>query len=219
MLNKQGQDKIDWTDWSANPISGCLHGCDYCYMHRMEKRFPGIMKPAFHPHRLDDLKKLKKPSKIFVGSSGDMWGAWVPDEWIEAVLDVVRHCPQHIFQFLTKNPVRYGDFPPLPNAWYGTTVDGTKRTKNNISLLVQGIQPCSAIRFVSFEPLLAPVVPDLFGISWAIVGANSNHGAKKPPDRWANQIIDNAHYWDCAVWVKDNYKYNERIKEFPKEGS
>ena len=75
MINKQGQGKIDWTDWSWNPISGCKHGCEYCYMLRMEKRFPGIMEPKFHPDRISKLARVKKVlpgDKIFVGSSGDM---------------------------------------------------------------------------------------------------------------------------------------------------
>jgi len=100
MLNKQGPDKIDWTDWSWNPITGCKHGCPYCYMLRMEKRFPGIMKPAFKPEYLDRFKsvrKVKSGDKIFVGSSGDMWGEWVPKEWIHIFFHkAVRHRPDVI---------------------------------------------------------------------------------------------------------------------------
>jgi len=103
MLNKQGQGKIDWTDYTWNPVSGCNHGCQYCYMLRMEKRFPGIMTPAFHENRMKDITGLKNPSKIFVGSSGDMWGKWVNSKWISTVINATALSPKHTFQFLTKN--------------------------------------------------------------------------------------------------------------------
>ena len=73
------------------------------------------------------LLKRRRPSKIFVCDCGDLWGEWVPNEWIEEVLKVVKKCPQHTFQFLTKNPQRYLDFEPLPdNSWAGTTVTSNK---------------------------------------------------------------------------------------------
>ena len=215
MLNKQGPNKIDWTDYTWNPISGCLHNCPYCYMLRMEKRFPGIMKPGFRPHYLTDPGKLKKPSKIFVSSSGDMWGEWVERRNIQAVLKSCEQEPRHTFQFLTKNPMRYVEFPQIENARYGTTFDGTERTEDNIICLGLSVQRCHSIRFVSFEPLLTPVDPDLFGISWIIIGADSNRGAKKPPKTWADHLIKLARKSNIAVFVKDNYGYPERIKEFP----
>lgn len=216
MLNKQGPNKIDWTDYTWNPISGCLHRCPYCYMLRMEKRFPGIMAPAFKTHCLADPHRLKKPSRIFVSSSGDMWGEWVERGHIQAVLESCEQAPRHTFQFLTKNPRRYMEFPQIDNAWYGTTCDGTERTKFNISDLVRSVHRCHSIRFVSFEPLLAPISPDLFGISWIIIGANSNPGAKKPPVEWAYHLISLAEEKGISVFVKNNYGYPERRKEFPK---
>ena len=212
-MNKQGPGKIDWTDWTWNPISGCRHGCQYCYMRRMEKRFPGIMEPMFHSGRIRQ-PGHKKPSKIFVGSSGDMWGEWVPNAWIEAVLDACKGTP-HTYQFLTKNPDRYGDFVPLDNGWYGTTVDGTNLTQTNLSRLAQWSSVGMKNLFVSFEPLLRPVHPDLSGIRWVIIGADSTRGAVKPPREWADAIIHRAGKKGIPVWVKDNYGYPEVIKEMP----
>ncbi len=219
MLNNQNRKKsgISWTDFTWNPIAGCLHRCPYCYMLRVEKRFPGIMIPTFRSHYLVDLHKKKEPLKIFVGSSGDMWGEWVNHDHIQAVLESCEQVPRHTFQFLTKNPMKYMEFRQIDNAWYGTTCDGTDRTEYNIDKLVMYIQRCHSIRFVSFEPLLAPVDPDLFGISWIIIGANSNKGAKKPPKEWADHLIDLARKSGIAVFVKDNYHYPERIKEFPQD--
>lgn len=217
-MNKQGADKIDWCDYSWNPISGCLHACPYCYMLRMEKRFPGITKPAYHTSRLHQPMSVKKPSKIFTGSSGDMWGKWVDSEAIDDVLDVCTvFAPQHTYQFLTKNPERYREFKCIKNGWYGTTNDGTERTKKNIKDLIYYTQDNDVVRFVSFEPLLVEVHPDLFGIQWIIIGADSTRGAKKPPKAWADRLIKIAREQDVAVWVKDNYGYPERIKKFPKD--
>lgn len=216
-MNKQGQRKIDWTDYTWNPISGCKHGCEYCYMLRMESRFPGTMKPAFHSKRLSQPLGVKKPSLVFTGSSGDMWGDWVDSEWIDDVLDVCSAlAPHHTYQFLTKNPHRYGQFAIPKNCWVGTTVDGTERTKNNIDDLVIATNGhCNIVRFISFEPLLSKVCPDLYGIRWVIIGANSNKGAARPPKQWADIIIEAAWDLNIPVWVKDNYGYPERIKEMP----
>ncbi|HEC62424.1 MAG TPA: DUF5131 family protein [bacterium] len=220
-LNKQGPGKIDWTDYTWSPIAGCLHGCEYCSLLGYDRRFRdrGVMFPQYRPGWITkDLAIMQrmKPSKIFVGYAGDMWGDWVPEEWILSVLEVGAQCPQHTFQFLTKNPKRYADFPLLSNAWYGTTDDGTLRTEGNISELVESAQ-CPKLRFVSFEPLLGEVFPDLFGIQWVIIGADSNRGAKKPPDRWADHVMYEAVARGVPVWVKDNYRYPERCKCFPLE--
>lgn len=223
MINKQGPGKIDWTDWTWNPISGCLHGCSYCYMSRMEKRFPGMMEPKFHPERIEAFqraRKVKSGDKVFVGSSGDMWGTWVPDGWISAVLGIVKLRPDITFQFLTKNPISYKNWftEDYPNCWFGTTIDGTARTEKNLSTLLLSVH-YDAVKFVSFEPLLSP--PEVHNtqmafLDWIIIGANSNRGAQKPPNEWAKTLINMARTHDVPVWVKDNYGYPERIKEFPK---
>lgn len=216
-MNKQGEGKIDWCDYSWNPISGCLHNCSYCYMQRMEKRFPGIMTPKFHHKRLCQPKALKKSSLIFVGSSGDMWGEFIPRFWIQYVLNSCSFVPHHIYQFLTKNPKRYAEFAPLENCWYGTTDDGTDRTKNNIRDLIAAVP--TPRKFVSFEPLLSAIEPDLTNIQWVIIGADSNRGAERPPKAWADTIIELARERDIPVFVKDNYNYPIRIKEMPTRDS
>ena len=147
---------------------------------------------------------------------GDMWGDWVKDRWITTVL---YEClspwnQKHTFQFLTKNPLRYSDFDCIPNGWYGTTVDGTASTTGNLEQLVWSTPP-KTTRFVSFEPLLSEVHPNLYDIDWIIIGADSTRGAKKPPKEWADVLIDYARGTNTAVWVKDNYGHPEIIKEWP----
>lgn len=220
MLNKQGPGKIDWTDWSWNPIAGCKHGCPYCYMLRMEKRFPGIMKPAFKPEYLERLKsvrKVKLGDKIFVGSSGDMWGEWVSSKWIMEVINAGILKSQFIFQFLTKNPSRYNGWSFSDNMWLGTTVDGTKRTENNLFSLVR-CAPKQQIKFVSFEPLIERPLLNISHfkhLDWVIIGADSTRGAEKAPKEWADYLITTARNFNIPVWVKDNYGYPETIKELP----
>ncbi len=217
-MNKQGKGKIDWTGWTWNPISGCLgvNGvpCEYCYMQGMRRFNPQVMEPHFHEGRLCDLRsrKLMPGDRIFVGSSGDMWGDWVPRWWITAVLETIGENPQYTYQFLTKNPGRYADFAFEGHEWLGTTDDGSERTADNVRILRE-TAVCNA--YVSFEPLLWPVDPDLEGIDWVIIGANSLKGSVKPPKEWADHIIGKARGLGIPVFVKDNYKYPERVKEFP----
>jgi len=212
MLNKQGKDKIDWTDWTWNPVSGCKHGCSYCYMHRI----PGFdMTPRFHEAKLKEIDSLKGSAKVFVVSSGDLFGDWVPREWVEAVREVIKAHPEHIFQLLTKNPKRYTEFnwSDYQNVWLGTTIDKSDRASN-----VSYLKACSGkLKFVSFEPLLEEPEVDLTGLDWIIIGADSNKGAKKPLIIWAENLIRQARKLGIPVWIKDNYRYPERIKEFPFE--
>ncbi|MCP3941683.1 MAG: DUF5131 family protein [Desulfobacteraceae bacterium] len=223
MLNKQGPGKIDWTDYTWNPISGCHHDCSYCYMKRMEKRFPGIMEPKFKPESIKKFqknRKLKPGDKIFVGSSGDMWGNWMTENQISAVLIETLNHPENIFQFLTKNPKRYNDFhlESVDNCWYGTTVDGTAFTRNNMDDLIRATAGAWT-RFVSFEPLIQPVsqhdLSNICLLDWIIIGADSTRGAARPPKQWADCLINEARKSNVPVFVKDNYGYPEKIKEFP----
>ena len=137
-----------------------------------------------------------------------MWGEWVNPTLILTVLKTCEETPQHTYQFLTKNPSRYGQplFDLPKNGWYGTTVDGTERTKNNLEdLMISTNGYCHITRFVSFEPLLKRVEPDLFGISWVIIGADSTKGAQKPPVEWAAAIVKEARKHNIPVWIKENY--------------
>lgn len=130
--------KIEWCDSTWNPVTGCLHGCDYCYARRIADRFsshgerrdereihvldervygeeseksepfPYGFVPTFHRYRLNEYEK-KKGRTIFVCSMADLFGSWVPDSWIEEVFAACEKAPQHRYLFLTKNPQRYID--------------------------------------------------------------------------------------------------------------
>ena len=140
--------KIDWADSTWNPVTGCLHGCEYCYARRIAERFGGASEihnnecchecqwitegtgeihdlnepiydfdngrnapypfgfdPTFHRYRLDEPQKWKKPRNIFVCSMADLFGDWVPDEWIREVFQACEAAPQHRYLFLSKNTI------------------------------------------------------------------------------------------------------------------
>lgn len=165
--------KIEWCDFSWNPISGCDHGCWYCYAFKMAQRFPKIFpngfKPTFHPERLQEPWKYRKPSKIFVCSIADLFAPWTKEKWRDAVLNSIEKCPvDHTFQLLTKNPERIpaNKFPE--NFWIGTTVTNEAGDWRNIEQIKK--VHCG-VRFVSFEPLLGalPEHVDLQGVDWIII--------------------------------------------------
>lgn len=184
--------KIEWTNYTWNPITGCLHGCPYCYARRIAMRFNGHFNPTFHPDRITEPHKLKAPSKIFVCSMADLFGDWVDDLWIEAVMATILENPRHTFQLLTKNPKRYLEFECLTNpksmfflknVWCGTTIDVVNQARLNY------LKQLPTYKFISFEPLLDDVSAlDLSGIDLVIVGADSTKGAQPPKKEWINSI-------------------------------
>jgi protein gp37 len=204
--------KIEWTDYTWNPITGCLHNCWYCYAKKMFTRFHRSFEPTFHPERLNELEKLKKPSKIFVCSVADLFAEWTKSEWVLQVLMEMKKYPQHIYQLLTKQPqniakeINFGD-----NVWIGTTV--TKQTECvNIEEILQ-VQ--SGVRFVSFEPLLEEINCDLEGLDWIIVGKLT--GSKKIPlqKEWVEKLIKQARELKTPIFIKNNVNWVEKIQEFP----
>ena len=211
--------KIEWTDNTWNPVTGCLHGCPYCYARKIAKRFkdlfPNGFKPTFHPHRLDLPYRIKHPIKIFTVSMGDLFGDWVPASWIQAIIKVAEDNPQHIFQFLTKNPERYKEFKFPKNCWLGTTVT----QQNDVYRILHLVENNSSnIKFVSFEPLLGEIrmlFPDPDNVvNWIIIGAQTNPYRPPKPD-WVQKLIRQAKDNGIAIFLKDNLRWPEKIQEFP----
>jgi protein gp37 len=193
--------RIEWTDFTWNPVTGCLHDCSYCYARRLTVRFPANFPagftPAFHPGRLGQPCRVKRSSRVFVCSMADLFGAWVPDEWISAVFETVRACPRHTFQFLTKNPERYTAFDLPENAWYGATVDGASEVHR-----IDALRRLEGTTFVSFEPLVEEIDPDLAAIDALLVGARTQP-LRLPRREWVELIVRRAREAGTAVFMKD----------------
>ena len=174
-----------------------MHSCKYCYAERIRVRFNQPEKLSFHVKELYQIAKRKKSTTIFMGSMHDIFGKWVPDQWIEDILNTIGDCPQHTFIFLTKNPARYHAFCFPDNCWCGYTDDGTKDLRNWSCL------KNLPNRFVSLEPLIGDKVNiDMSRIDQVIIGAMTGPGAIKPQRMWIDKIIKAA--GDTPVFLKNN---------------
>lgn len=213
--NPDGSPGFTW-----NPVTGCETNCHYCYARRIARRFgkttaERAFRPEFHLERLDEPLRRKKPAGIFVGSMCDLFGDWVPHDWIGPVLRVVDQAPQHTFMFLTKNPVRYRSFKFPPNAWLGVTV--TNQIMADRARFVFSTMLHDNVVFFSAEPLLGPIrlmdTPD-----WLIIGAQTGPGAKRPERVWVDDLIADARRGGAAVFLKDKLDWHgRRPQEFPDE--
>lgn len=260
--------KIEWCDYTWNPVTGCLHGCEYCYARRQVNRFKGELypnkvyatehcdlklykstgygfyenhsivkpvknkegriipypfgfKPTFHRYRLDEPQKLKKPSKIFVVSMGDLFGEWVPNDWIEEVFRACEDAPQHKYIFLTKNPQKlqypfYCYFNANQNWWVGTSITNQIDVERaNIMLDKTSMRTHC---FLSIEPLLGEVknLPlNSGGIQWVIIGQQTGPGAKPPKYEWVQSIIDQCKTARVPVFVKPPLYEKFPIQQWP----
>ena len=198
---------IEWTDFTWNPVTGCRRDCDYCYARKIahrfagSKAFPNGFEPTFHPERLAQPFMLKKPSKIFVCSIGELFGSWVPKQWTRDVIRQAIYSPWHIFQFLTKSPENLSLFPPFPsNCWVGATATDQEMTDHALEHLAK---VDTKVKFVSFEPLLGPVRGDFTGLQWAIIGGQTNPG-RLPKLEWVSNLTDDLGRNDVPVFMKRN---------------
>ena len=225
--------KIEWCDFSWNPIVGCAHGCWYCYARKLAQRFPknfpNGFEPTFYPERLKEPWNYKKPSKIFVYSVADLFAPWSDPGWRWRVIGSAAQCPvKHTFMFLTKNPENIDTTIKFPeNFWMGTTV--TNEFQGESCLNIESIKRVQCgVRFVSFEPLLAPLPfnVNLEGIDWVIIGKLTGSRRIKfdPGACW--DIINRCVIQDIPVFIKNNildlkqkfigYADFPRWQDFPK---
>jgi protein gp37 len=170
--------KIEWTDATWNPVTGCTKvspGCDHCYAETFAERWRGT--PGHHfeqgfdvtlrPERITQPLRWKKPRRVFVNSMSDLFHEAIPDEYIATVFGVMAQTPQHTYQVLTKRHGRMRSllnsemlssrFPfiwPLPNVWLGVSVEDQKWADIRIPAL---LGTPAVVRFISAEPLLGPI--------------------------------------------------------------
>jgi protein gp37 len=192
---------IEWTEMTWNPVTGCTklsQGCKHCYAERLSERFWGtrpFTDVQVHEDRLDQPRRWRRPRTIFVNSMSDLFHEQVPDEFIAHVFEVMRDCPQHTFQILTKRAERLATLAPsLPwpaNVWMGVSVEDERV----VTRIDQLRNVPAAVRFLSLEPLIGPLPRlRLGGIDWVIVGGESGPGARPMDPRWVDAIL-----WQCRA--------------------
>lgn len=164
--------------------------------------YPFGFEPTYHKYRMDYPEKLKMGNNIFVGAMADIFGKWVPGEWIRDVMETCLDNPIHNYLFLTKNPERYTEVgvpAGLENMWYGTTItcDADADRFNYL--------PAGCNTFVSIEPLMGDIVSKhnvMFRqVDWIIIGAETGRNKNKivPELQWIKDIVVKADYNSVPV--------------------
>lgn len=212
-------------------------GCDHCYAKTFAERWRGIPGHPYEqgfdlklwPERLDMPLRWRKPRRIFVNSMSDLFHDAVPDEFIAQAFAVMATAESHTFQVLTKRPGRMasllsrqdfeakvrhlrqqypqwrmGMFWPLPNVWLGVSVETQKWADIRIPKL---LATPAAVRFLSVEPLLAPVDLRLWlsgnpHPDWIIVGGESGIGYRPIELDWVRLLRDQAEAAKVAFFFK-----------------
>lgn len=249
-MNEQkatSQSSIEWTriinpdgtvrrGYTWNPIGGCKHACEWimpngqkaeCYAKTVAERMAqkaysqGFEHHYWRPEQLDAPRKLREPAGIFLDSMSDLMGHWVPDEQINAVLDVARETPQHIYMLLTKNAPRLHWFTFPDNVWVGASsppdymwgkqlsrwqqarmLDFTLRTLQRVR---------ASVKWMSFEPLswdVSELVQRNSGaLDWAVIGAASNGKQQFPPSELdLRQLLKHLDQQRVPVFYKGNLR-------------
>ena len=219
--------KIEWTEATWNPLTGCTKistGCKNCYAEKMAKRLQAMktanyangFKLTCHPHTLDIPFSWKKPRMVFVNSMSDLFHEDAPESFIKKVFNIMDIASQHQYQVLTKRSeillkmntsLRWND-----NIWMGVSVE-TSDYKFRIDHLRQ---TDAKVKFISFEPLLNDIGDvDLSGIDWVIVGGESGPGARPIKKEWITNIqqlcFDKNISFFFKQWGGVNKKKNGRL--------
>jgi protein gp37 len=195
-----GLTKIEWTEATWNPVTGCdkiSPGCKNCYAERLALRLQAAgtaqYKNGFfltlHPESLQIPVSWKKPKVIFVNSMSDLFHKNVPLAFIKQVFAVMQATPQHQFQILTKRAERLVELDDQlqwgDNIWIGVSVESSEYLCR-----IDHLKRIAAkIKFLSLEPLLGPLPRlDLEGIDWVIVGGESGPHSRPMKPQWVRQI-------------------------------
>ncbi len=206
--------KIEWTDKTWNPITGCTkysQGCLHCYAETMSRRLRGMGVEKYrnefaltlHEESLEEPLRWRKPHNIFVCSMSDLFHKDVPYEFIDRVFEIIKQTPQHRYQVLTKRAERMAEYFSLHevpnNVWLGVTVENAKY-KYRIDLLRE---IPATIHFLSCEPLLGSLGNlNLSNIEWVIVGGESGASARPMSEAWVLEIKEQVVAQGSAFFFK-----------------
>lgn len=220
--------KIEWTDKTWNPITGCTKkssGCANCYAEVMTRRLKamGLKKYAngflvtLHEECLSEPMSWRGSHNIFVCSMSDIFHEDVPFQFVDKMFDVIKLTPQHRYQILTKRAERMSEYfatRDIPsNVWLGVTVEA-ESSKYRIDYL-RNLR--ATVKFLSCEPLLEDLGElNLEGIDWVIVGGESGPRARPMKEEWALKIrtqVEKQHgsffFKQWGTWGSDGIKRNK----------
>ena len=228
MFNKEKSDSIEWSKWTWNPVTGCIYACQYCYARDIGNRFQGGFEPKFHPERLSAPINTRLPidtgngnRNVFVCSMAELFGDWVPQEWIDQVIESCAKSPEWNFIFLTKNPKRLIGIEWPKNAWVGTTVDCQSRVNSAVGAFeeLNKHQYRPVVTFLSCEPMNERLDfgdRGLHSFDWIIIGGrsvSSRMPAFQPEWEWVEKLHNEARASGCKIYWKPNLTV--RPKEYP----
>lgn len=208
--------KIEWTEATWNPVTGCTKvskGCQNCYAEKMANRlklmgqakYENGFKVTTHEAVLAEPESWRRPRIVFVCSMADLFHDDVTDGFIKRVFEVMNDNGTHTFQVLTKRPERLAKLAPqlefTDNIWVGATVEHADYVER-VDLL--RTVP-AAVRFLSCEPLLGSLTNlDLEGIDWVIVGGESGPGARPIDEQWVRELRDKCEAEGPAFFFKQH---------------
>ncbi len=197
--------RIEWTDATWNPTTGCTKvsaGCKNCYAEKLafrlqrmgSRNYENGFRLTLQPHMLPLPFHWKAPRRIFVNSMSDLFHGDVPDSYLDEVFNVMEKADWHLFQILTKRPDRMATYTSRRYAragaapahlWFGTSVEDARVVQRIDALRVVP----AATRFLSCEPLIGPLHElDLSGIAWVIVGGESGRRRRAIDPAWVRDI-------------------------------
>ncbi|MBF0607420.1 MAG: phage Gp37/Gp68 family protein [Magnetococcales bacterium] len=192
--------KIEWTESTWNPVTGCSKvsdGCRNCYAERLAKRLKAMSNPRYvhgfdvtlHDDLIEMPLKWKTPRIIFVNSMSDLFHEKIPITFIERVFNVMSEAKWHVFQILTKRSTRMAEISlnlTWPeNVWMGVTVESQKYFYR-----ISDLEKVPAhVRFLSIEPMLSPILQlPLKNIDWVVVGGESGPECRTMKPEWVSSI-------------------------------
>ncbi len=206
--------KIEWTEATWNPVTGCTkisEGCRHCYAEKLALRLKAMNNPRYqngfditlHYDVIGEPLKWHRSKMIFVNSMSDLFHEKVPIDFIEKIFEVIRIAKHHNFQILTKRSERLLQIAPFlkwpDNLWMGVTVE----MEEFIYRISHLKQTPAKVKFISFEPLLSNIGKlDLNGIDWVIVGGESGPKSRIMEKEWVINIKNHALNNDVAFFFK-----------------
>ena len=221
------QTKIEWTELTWNPTTGCnkvSQGCKFCYAEVMARRLKAMglekYRNGFELTLHEDALKIpytwKQPKIVFVNSMSDLFHKDIPLEFIQRVFKVMNDNPQHVFQVLTKRAdilLKYHkELKWTHNIWMGVSVEDAK-SLSRINLLRR---TRAKVKFLSCEPLIGPLTNlNLKKINWVIVGGESGRRPRPMKPEWVfeihNKCIEENVPFFFKQWGGTNKKKTGRV--------